>query len=113
MKQHKLDMIPEKALGPWADGANDTVRTVRKGPRLREQDTAEQANGVSVQNRQKPGTWVATTLFHLQIPKALPRTWQGIGPRQTVRHIHHLKKYRARCCVPQFVPDARNTATDK
>lgn len=34
MKQHKLGTIPKKALGPQADGANDMVRTVRKGPRL-------------------------------------------------------------------------------
>lgn len=75
MKQHKVGMIPERSLGPQADGANDMGGTVRQGPRprLREQDAAKQANGVSVQNK---------NLGHGQQPLSIfrsPRPCQGPG----------------------------------
>lgn len=83
--------IQERALGPRADGSNDLARTVRKGPRPQAEGVGHSWAGkwcFCSKQTKNLGQKAATTLLQLQIPRALPRTWHGTGPRQTERHIH-------------------------
>lgn len=86
MKQHKVGMIPERSLGPQADGANDMGEMSQAGPRprLREQDAAKQANGVSVQNTK---TWdMGSNHSPSSDPQGPAKALAGNRSSQTVRH---------------------------